>query len=66
MPDDVQLRPATGADLTWVRDLARDESVAPSLSTTAADGLAGALAAGSCGSRTPRTAGASAPCMSPR
>ena len=46
MPDDVTLLPATEADLAWVRDLARDESVAPSLSTTAADGLADALAAG--------------------
>jgi RimJ/RimL family protein N-acetyltransferase len=46
MPDDVTLRAATEADLAWVRDLARDESVAPTLSTTAADGLADALAAG--------------------
>lgn len=46
MPDDVTLRAATEADLAWVRELARDESVAPSLSTTAADGLSDALAAG--------------------
>ncbi len=45
MPD-LQLRAATEADLAWVRDLALEESVARSLSTTAADGLADALAAG--------------------
>jgi RimJ/RimL family protein N-acetyltransferase len=46
MLDDVRLRAAIEADLAWLRDLACDESVAPSLSTTAADGLADALAAG--------------------
>ena len=45
MPDDVQLRPATESDLAWVRELTTHESVARSLSTTAADGLADALAA---------------------
>jgi RimJ/RimL family protein N-acetyltransferase len=44
--DDVRLRPATSADLGWIEDLARHESVAATLSTTAADGLAGALAEG--------------------
>jgi RimJ/RimL family protein N-acetyltransferase len=42
----VQLRAATGADLGWVEELARSEAVARSLSTGAADGLAGSLAAG--------------------
>jgi ribosomal protein S18 acetylase RimI-like enzyme len=42
----VELRAATEADLAWARDLARHEAVAASLSTTAADGLADAVAAG--------------------
>ena len=46
MAEDVELRPATAADLAWIGELARDESVARSLSTTAADGLSEALAAG--------------------
>jgi ribosomal protein S18 acetylase RimI-like enzyme len=46
MAENVELRPATEADLAWVVELARDESVARSLSTTAADGLTDALAAG--------------------
>ena len=46
MADDVELRPATEADLAWIGELARDESAARSLSTTAADGLSEALAAG--------------------
>ena len=46
MAEHVELRPATEADLAWIGDLARDESVARSLSTTAADGLSEALAAG--------------------
>src|SRR5687767_10081629 len=45
MPDDVQLRPANESDLAWVRELTGHGSVAPSLSTTAAEGLADALAA---------------------
>ena len=46
MPDEILLRPGRGADLGWVLALARDESVAASLATTAADGLAEALDAG--------------------
>jgi len=46
MPDDVQLRPAAESDLAWVHELTGHESVAPSLSTTAAEGLADAVAAG--------------------
>jgi hypothetical protein len=46
MAEDVELRPASEADLGWISDLARDQPVARSLSTTAADGLAEALAAG--------------------
>ena len=42
----VSLRTATAADLRWIEELARHETVAPSLSTTAADGLAEALDAG--------------------
>jgi RimJ/RimL family protein N-acetyltransferase len=44
--DDVVLRAASAADLPWVEDLARHDAVAASLSTTAVDGLADALAAG--------------------
>ena len=40
------LRAASAADLVWVEELTRHESVAASLSTTAADGLADAIAAG--------------------
>jgi RimJ/RimL family protein N-acetyltransferase len=43
---DVSLRVAKDPDLTWLCALARHEAVAPSLSTTAADGLAAAIAAG--------------------
>ena len=46
MAEGVELRPATEADLAWIGDLVRDESVARSLSTTVADGLTDALAAG--------------------
>ena len=46
MVDQVLLRAATTADAGWVEGLARHESVAASLSTTAADGLAEAIAAG--------------------
>ena len=42
----MSLRAATAADLEWVEALARHKAVAASLSTTAADGLAEALAAG--------------------
>lgn len=42
----MKLRRASDADLRWLGELARHESVAPSLSTTAADGLAIAVAAG--------------------
>lgn len=46
MAEDVELRPASAADLPWIAALARDESVARSLSTTAADALSEAFAAG--------------------
>jgi RimJ/RimL family protein N-acetyltransferase len=46
MTDDLELRLAAEADLPWVRELARHESVAPSLSTTAADSVVPAFAAG--------------------
>jgi ribosomal protein S18 acetylase RimI-like enzyme len=46
MAEDVELRPAGEADLPWIAALARDESIARSLSTTAAAGLSEALAAG--------------------
>jgi RimJ/RimL family protein N-acetyltransferase len=46
MAEDVELRPATEADLRWIAALARDESIAGALSTTAADALSEALAAG--------------------
>jgi RimJ/RimL family protein N-acetyltransferase len=46
MSQDLQLRAATDADLDWVGALVRHPSVAPSLSTTAADGLPDAVAAG--------------------
>ena len=46
MAEAVELRLATEADLAWIGDLAREGSVARSLSTTAADGLGEALAAG--------------------
>src|SRR5215211_4570624 len=45
MAEDVELRPATEADPPWVGELAHDESVAATLSTTAADGLGEAVAA---------------------
>jgi RimJ/RimL family protein N-acetyltransferase len=41
-----RLRPARADDLDWIQALARDEAVAASLSTTAADGLAEALGRG--------------------
>lgn len=43
--EELELRLAIAADLPWMRELARHESVASSLSTTAADGLADAVAA---------------------
>jgi RimJ/RimL family protein N-acetyltransferase len=46
MSEGLELRAATQADLGWVRELARHEAVAPSLSTTAADDLSDAVAAG--------------------
>ncbi|MET0686327.1 MAG: GNAT family N-acetyltransferase [Solirubrobacteraceae bacterium] len=46
MPEPVALRLARDGDLRWARALADDPDVARSLSTTAADGLAEALAAG--------------------
>jgi RimJ/RimL family protein N-acetyltransferase len=46
MRHDLELRLADEADLPWVSDLARHASVAPSLSTTAADGLAESIGAG--------------------
>jgi ribosomal protein S18 acetylase RimI-like enzyme len=45
-PEAVRIRVATDADLVWCRELAREESVAASLSTDAADGVADALVAG--------------------
>jgi RimJ/RimL family protein N-acetyltransferase len=45
MPAGVQPRASTTAELAWVEELARSEAVASSLSTTAADGLADAVAA---------------------
>jgi len=46
MPEQVTLRAAGEADLRWAQELAGGGGVAGSLSTTAADGLADALAAG--------------------
>jgi RimJ/RimL family protein N-acetyltransferase len=46
MPEPVTLRVAGEADLRWTQALAGQAGVAESLSTTAADGLADALAAG--------------------
>jgi RimJ/RimL family protein N-acetyltransferase len=46
MAEDLGLRAATQDDLDWVTDLARNDAVAPSLSTTAAQGLAEAITAG--------------------
>ena len=42
----MKLRAAGDGDLAWLDELARDESVAASLSTTAAEGLADSIAAG--------------------
>ena len=44
--DELALRAASAADLPWVEELARHVAVAASLSTTATDGLADAIAAG--------------------